>query len=399
MALLWAGLAPAQSPALLEAIRVHEPEVRAKAEAEWEACRATKGCRELSQLSLLTGYLALSEGDAAAAVKLLSAAKPPRGLEAFHAWYLGEALSYDGQPAAAVKRLAQAKKGPAWLARRADVRLAEVYLALGQAAKARPLLESAAAVDPTPELLLARALAREGTRDVTKALQDFTAIALRFPAHPHARVAEAHRQALGARDFTAAEHLFRAQAWLAAGKPERCLEELRQVDGDASLDPARVALVRAQALLTRGKEKDDEALAQLAVAEKGSPAVAAEALNTKARRLMRVGDNGAAREAFRALDLRFPDDALADEAGYLAAWLAMNSGDDATAVKDFAAFEELHPRSKKRDEARWFRSYALIRLGRHAEARELLLTLASDFPKSSLVPQANYWAARAAQLG
>jgi soluble lytic murein transglycosylase len=126
--------------------------------------------------------------------------------------------------------------------------------------------------------------------------------------------------------------------------------------------------------------------------------VAAEALNLRARRLMKAGDNAAAREAFRALETRFPDHGLADEAGYLAAWLAMNAGDDATAVQDFAAFEKLHPRSKRRDEARWFRSYALLRLGRLAEARALLLTLASDFPKSSLVPQARYWAARARQL-
>lgn len=396
--LLLSAPAHAQSAELLEAIRVHAPGVRAQAQQALEACRQAKGCKDAERLSLLAGYLALSEGDAAGAVKLLSAAKPPKGLEPFHSWYLGEALSWSGQRAAAVKRLVGAKKGPAWLAKRAELRLAEVYLALGKPAKARPLLETAAAVDPTPELLLSRALAREGTRDTARALADYTAIATRFPAHPHAALALAHREALGAKPFTAFERLARAQAFLAAGKPERSLDDLKGLDGAAGLEPSRVALVRGQALLLRDKEKGDEGLAQLAMAEKGPPAVAAEALNTKARRLMRLGDNAGARAAFQALDTRFPDDGLAEEAGYLAAWLAMNGGDDATAAQDFTAYEANHPRSKKVDEARWFRSYALIRLGRFAEARAALLGLGADFPKSSLVPQARYWAARAAQL-
>lgn len=396
---LLAGGARAQSAELIERIRVHQAGVAARAQAELEACRAQASCRDGERLALLAGYLALAEGDARGAVATLQAAKPPKGLEAFHAWYLGEALSWSGQHAGAVKALTSAKKrAPAWLVRKIELRLAEVHLALGQHAKARPLLETAAAVDPTPELLLARALAREGTKDPAKALADFTAIALRFPAHPHAATALAHRAALGAGSFTPVERLARAQAFLAAGESAKCLETIEGLVPGAGVDAARLALLRGQALLARGKEQDREGLEQLAIAERGPGPIAVEALVARARRLMRVGDNAGARAAFQAVDQRFPKSGAADEAGYLAAWLAMNSGELAQSVADFAAYEVNHPRSKKVDEARWFRAYALIRLGRHAQARALLATLTADFPKSSLVPQARYWATRAAQL-
>lgn len=399
LAFLSAAPAWAQSDELLERIRVHQPGVVPRARAELDACRADKACKDGERLALLVGYLTLADGDAAGAAAVLSSSKPPKGLEAFHAWYLGEALAWSGQRAAAAKRLVVAKKGaPPWLSHRVDVRLAELWLELGQPAKARPILETAAAVDPTPELLFSRALAREGTKDTAKALTDFTAIALRFPAHPHAALALAHREALGGKPFTAAERLSRAQALLAAGHEKRCLAELDGLADAPGVDPARVALMRGEALLTRGHERDPDGLAQLTIAEQGSPSVAAEALMTRARRLMRASDNASARAAFQALDTRYPDSPFADDAGYLAAWIAMHSGDDATAVTDFADFEERHAKSKKVDEARWFRSYALVRLGRFAEARALLLALAADFPRSSLVPQARYWATRAAQL-
>lgn len=399
LALLAPAVAQAQSDELIERIRVHQPGVASRARAELDACRADKACRDGDRLALLVGALTLAGGDAAGAAAVLAASKPPKGLEAFHAWYLGEALAWSGQRAAAAKRLAAMKKGaPPWLAKRAGVRLAELYLELGQPAKARPVLETAAAVDPTPELLYARGLAREGTKDTAKALADFTLIALRFPAHPHAALALEHRAALGGKPFTPAERLTRAQALLAAGDSAGCLAELDALGAAPGLDAARVALVRGEALLTRGRERDPEGLAQLAIAEQGPASVAAEALMTRARRLMRASDNAGARAAFQALDTRYPDSGFADEAGYLAAWLAMHSGDDATAVTDFATYEERHPRSKKVDEARWFRAYALVRLGRFAEARALLTSLAVDFPRSSLVPQARYWATRAAQL-
>jgi soluble lytic murein transglycosylase len=391
--------ASAQSAGLIERIRVRQAGVASFARAELDACRSDRACTSRDRLALLVGALSLAEGDAAGAAAVLSVSRSPRGLEAFHAWYLGDALARSGQGAAAVRHLTAARKvAPPWLARRIDVRLAEVWLDLDEPAKARPALEAAAGARQTPELLLARARAREGTRDTAKALADFTAIALRFPRHPHAEIALARRGALGGRPFTAAERLARAQALLAAGDPAQCLSELDDDAAAPAVDAARVALLRGQALLARGRERDDEGLAALSVAEAGPAPVAAEALMTRARRLMRLGDNARARAAFQSLDARYPDSAFADEAGYLGAWLAMNAGEDEAAVAELATFERRHPRSRRLDEARWFRGFSLIRLGRHVEARALLAALEVDFPRSQLVPQARYWAARAAQL-
>jgi soluble lytic murein transglycosylase len=195
--------------------------------------------------------------------------------------------------------------------------------------------------------------------------------------------------------WTQEEQLARAQAQLAQGDAAGCLATLAEVTAESLAQ--RVALTRGQALLTRGR--DTEALADLELASTGpSPSVAADAVMAQARRLMRLGDNAGARKAFQRVDTTWPKDHDADEAGYLAAWLAMNSGELDAAVTDFAAFERNHPNSRRLDEARWFRAFSLLKLSRLAEAREVARTIAVDFPKSSLVPQALYWATRASQL-
>jgi soluble lytic murein transglycosylase len=161
---------------------------------------------------------------------------------------------------------------------------------------------------------------------------------------------------------------------------------------------ARVALARAQALLARGKEA--EAFTQLDLAtEQGRPGTAAEAMMTKARRLMRAQNHEAARALMQALDAKYPDNGNADDAAYLAAWLSLADGRAAQAVADFDAFDTRHAASKKRDEGRWFRAWALFRQGRHHDARNALAVLVDEFPRSSLVPQARYWSTRFAQLG
>ncbi len=384
----------AQSAELLDAVRVHQPNVAQKAREALAACAAPT-CRDGDRLALLTAQLELSDGDAPAAVKLLTTHRAPKGLEGFYGWYLGEAQAYAGQRAAALKTLKGARRGvPPWLEKKIGLRVAELQLDLGQAAKARPALEAAAASDPTPELLLDRALCRRATNDQLGANADLRLLALKYPTHPHAAFALATLEAQAPVTWTPDEELARAQAMLAHGDAAGALTLSRLLTAEGLAQ--RVALLRGQAFLARGK--DTEALAELEKAALGSSApVAAEAMMAQARRLMRLGKNPEARAAFQALDFKFPKDLNADEAGYLHAWLAMNAGDDATAVGDFSAFEERHPFSKRRDEARWFRGFSLFRLGRAAEARAVLTSLAADFPKSSLVPQALYWATRSLQ--
>jgi soluble lytic murein transglycosylase len=130
----------------------------------------------------------------------------------------------------------------------------------------------------------------------------------------------------------------------------------------------------------------------------GGPGVASEAWLARARRLMRLGDHAGARAAFREVDRKFFEQPGSDEAGFYGAWLSLPMGEFAEAVKSFQEFEERHPGSRKRDDARWFRAWALFRLERYGDARDVLLSLVTDFPRSQLVPQARYWATRAAQL-
>lgn len=388
----------AQTDGLLESVRVHRAGVATLAKEELDACVAAK-CGDRDRLTLLTAVLELSDGNATQAAERLKNSKAPKGLEAFHGWYFGEAQAWSGQRAAAVKTLQRARKtAPTWLQPRIDRRLAELFLELGDAAKSRAILDVDPDVAKLPELLFTRALARQTSKLTALARADWKLLALKFPAHPHGIAAQARLIAEDAWAPTFDEALGRAQALLNAGDSRGCLAAIEALKPTKPAEEARLALLKGQALLTRGKERDAEAQAQLAIAAGGPPSVAAQALMTSAKRLMRLQDNVGARAAFKKLDDTYPHDSSADEAGYLASWLAMNGGDFDTAVTDFAAFETRHPESKKRDEARWFRGFSLIRSKKFTEAREVLQTVGADFPKSSLAPQALYWATRAAQL-
>jgi soluble lytic murein transglycosylase len=408
--MLLSAVSHAQSRELLEGVRIHAPGLATKARVELEACEAArtsagaaKMCPDRARLALLTGVLTLSDGDAAGAAALLAKVGPPKKLEAFHGWYLGEAQAWSGQKALALKTLTKARPAaPPWLSRRIEVRVAELQLDLGQAAMARPVLEQQAAETPTAEALLSRALARLATGARAEGQKDLRTILLRFPTHPHAVEALRLLSLEAPPTFTFEEQLQRVQALVAQGAPTEALSQLDAMTPPTGKEQrgatARVALVRAQALLAKGREADAFAALDLAV-DQGRPGTAAEAMMTKARRLMRAQDHVQARALMLALDAKYPDNGNADDAAYLGAWLSLADGRAAQAVTDFDAFEARHADSKKRDEARWFRAWALFRDGRLESGRNSLDALVQDFPRSSLVPQARYWSARFAQLG
>lgn len=400
---LLSGPAAAQSVELLEAIRVHRPGLAAMTKAELTSCETAKpkSCASRERLSLLTGVFLLAEGDGQAAVQQLRAVGAPKGLEAFHGWYLGEAQSWSGARTAAVKTLQRARAtAPGWLQRRIDLRSAELWLDLGLAVKAKPILE--AIDDPNAEVLLSRALARHATGDLRGAKADWLSLYIHFPTHPHASSAYTRLEAED-QPLTFEQSMRRAEAQLAVAAAGAALETVHRValppgvSGEARDKlQARVALLRGQALLLQGK--DTEAFAALDEATRGASSVAAEAMMIKARRLMRVGANPEARALFRAIDTQYPSDVNADEAGYFAAWLGLGLNDDLAAATAFADFEANHPASRRRDEARWFRGFALLRAKQFEASRRVLHSLVGDFSRSSLVPQAKYWSTRAAQL-
>ncbi len=396
----------AQSAELINAVRVHRSTSLTTAKAELSACLATMGkgpeCTDAARLSLLTGYLLLSEGDPAAAVAQLGSRAPPKGLEPFHAWYLGEALSWSGEKPAALKTFKKiGKTAPDWLKKKVSVRTGELLLAQGDVKGALPLLEAANA-DDNPDLLYWRGLARLHGGQAVKGQADLKTLLVRYPAHPHAALAATRlEQVKKPVVFSNDDRFARQAAFLSAGDPRAAAAELDAVEvtpGKRSESmKASVALARASVLFAQGQDK--EAYEKVDAAMAGPPWAAASAMMLRARKLLRAGDNVAARTMMVAIDQKYPNEAPADEAAYLAGWVAMQGGDFASSVTDFTAFEERHPGSKKRDEARWFRAYAQLRQNRFAEARATLASLLADFPRSALVPQARYWAARCGQLG
>lgn len=404
MVALIAPSAFAQSPALLEAVRGHAPGLAQLARDELDACVATTPpCPRKSQLSLLTGVLMLSEGDARGAAELLAKTTPTKRLEPFHGWYLGEAQSWADARPQALKTLLKAKvNAPATLSKRIEARVAELQLELGQAAKARGVLERLASENATAETLRNRALARLLTGARAEARTDLRTMLLRFPTHPHAAEAMRRLSVEGTPVFSFEEQLQRAQALIGHGAPTEALHQLDAVTLPTGAEresvEARVALVRASALFAKGDEAGANAQLEFTIA-KGRPNAVAEAMMTKARRLMRSQDHQGARALMLAVDTKYPNAGSAEDAAYLGAWVSLADGDYQRAVDDFDSFEKRHAESKKRDEARWYRAWALARLGKHAEARNGLQAIAEDFPKSSLVPQVRYWSTRFAQLG
>ncbi|QRK05840.1 transglycosylase SLT domain-containing protein [Archangium violaceum] len=398
---LGAGGAWAQSPETLEAVRLHRAEARALARKDLEACTASK-CADAGRIALLTGTLALAEGDVAEARTLLTGARVSAPLQPYLAYYQGQAHFYSGDAAAAAEAFGQAvEKGPPALVTRARARLGEALLAAGKAKEAAPALEKAAKEEPSAELLYQRAQARKAAGNATGAREDLKTVALRYPAHPYADEALAALEATKPPlRLTLAEHLQRARGLLDAGAPKRVLEELEKAEARklarTKQDKAQVALVRAQALYVTGKK--EEAEQALAVARQGPPAVAAEAAYVTARRALKADDNAKARELMAALEKSYPKESVADEAGFYVGWLDLQGGRFEDAVKSFKAFDQRHARSRRRDEAMWYRALAHLRLEQYGAAREVLDTLTSTFPRSSLVPQARYWSARSHEL-
>lgn len=390
-----------QSQELLDALRIQEPGIAVRALDELARCeRAPKRmCAERAKLSLLAGFLLLAEGDPAKAAAQLARVKPPRRLEAFHAWYLAQAHSYANDKPMALKLLLGAKRWAiGWHAKRIDVRIAELQLDLGQATKARPTLERYAAETGSPEALLARAYARQATGAKAEATKDFRTIALRFPSHPHAPEALRALGALGVNAFTFEEQLSRIQALLWSGSAREALAQSESITAPDLVGATKLSLIKGQALLAQGKES--EAFAHLDRAMSGgTSATAAEAMMAKARRYMRMQDHEKARTLMMSLGAKYPENGNADDAAYLGSWMSLADGKLEQAIQDFEAFEMRYRFSRKRDEARWYRAWALARLNRYADARSGLLALINDFPRSSLLPQAKYWSARWAQLG
>jgi soluble lytic murein transglycosylase len=392
----------AQSAATLEAVRLHRSDALKLAQSELANC-SPPACARLAELSLLTGYLLLADGRAAEAVQQLSSIPAPHSLEAFHAYYLGEAYFYDHDKRAAAAEFARAaQRSEGRLQSRARARQGEALLAAGAVREALGPLEVAAAEADSPELLYQRATARARVGNFEGARADFKALAIRFPLHPCAALAVSETAGVPelAIDFALDEGLSRARAFIDAGQPRLALEELATAERHSSAEPhferARVALLRAMALFALGR--DTEAEAQIKLTARGPNGIAAEAILLRAKRALKANQNDLARRYMAEIERRYPKEPSADEAGFFLGWIDLQAGRWPAAVKSFMAFERRHPHSRRRDEVVWFEGLALILQRKYNDSRQTLRRLVRQFASSALVPQARYWSARSLQL-
>jgi soluble lytic murein transglycosylase len=251
-------------------------------------------------------------------------------------------------------------------------------------------------------LLHQRALAREAAGDAAGARADRLLLAIRFAAHPYGEAAVTTLlSSAPPYRFTFEQRRARAEAFLDAQNARRALAETEAIAQEKLArradERARLALIRARALFALGRE--DAAQEQVDRALKGAPDIAAEAAMLRARRLLKSGDRSAARQAMAEVVRRFPSRAPADEAHFYMGWLDLQRGRYADAARTFTEFVRKRPGSRRVDDVLWFKSLAQLRLEDYSGAKATLDELASRFPRSSLVPQARYWSARAAQLG
>lgn len=397
-ALLLTGYAPvyAQSEALREAVRAQRPSAVELSATELDSCLKRK-CRQAESLSLLHAYLLLSSAEHERAFELLTRWGPPEGLEAYHSFYLGQAAFYSNRRELAAQHFeAAATQGPAPLASRARERLAETWFALGDLARAAPLFEQSR---PSAEILFTRAQTRAALGNTKGQLQDLKALVIQYPLHPLADPAGTLLDAAGTVKLSFEERLGRARALVEAGRLELGEAELARIKKDrlarTAAHRAKIALVRA--IAAWAKNDDAAANAQVKLAQRGHPQTAAEAAYLQARRALK-SDNEKALALMKVVERRYRRYPPADEAGFYVGWLPLQAGRLEEAVAAFDQFARHHKRSRRRDEVLWFKSFALLRLQRFAQAESALEDLMRQFPRSSLVPQARYWATRARQL-
>lgn len=400
-AALPSAAARGQSERLLEATRLQRASAVELAQAELAAC-ARKGCAQAPQLSLLVGSLLLSRGEPREALAQLRRHPAPPVLAPYRSFAVGQALFYSRDFRGAAQAFSEAAGGPGVVASRATARAGESLLRAGEPGQALPLLERALGALGGPELLGARSEARAALGDLVGAQADLHTLMVRYPRSQAALDADAELRGSSAPAvaLTLDERTQRTRVFLDAGDPKMALAELDRSEANGLVrEPAaqaQVALLRAQGLLALARV--EEAERALAVAAAGPPAIAAEAMLVRARRLLKLDEHVRAVERLQEISKRFAGEPASEEADYFLGWLALQDGRMQAAADALESFEKRHPESRRRDEACWFRALAQIRNGSWGEADRALRELQERYPRSALVPQAKYWRVRVKQL-
>jgi len=388
----------AQSSFVLEALRTQKPHAMQLAEAELAECAKT-ACPQLANLQLLVGVLHLSKAQLPPALENLkaAAASPSVALAPFAYGYLAQAHAYAGEFPAALLFFDKAlPKAPPWLQSKIHLRMAELQFLHRQYAKSLQTL--AAQADKSPEALFLAALNHFSMKQYDKAAKPLGQLAVEFPTHPHGLWAEEVLSKppvskLPASRRTSKERLLRAHNLLGGGAYAQALAELERLPGQLGpADKAEAALARARIYFAQGKP--EQAQQQITLSLKGPPKTTQQASWLMARRHMRNQEHELARQW---LAKAVPGGGkLAEEARYMSAWLWLNQSQWKEAEAALGEFADNNPDSSFAVDARWFQGWAQFRQNNCAKARQIWQGAADAYPKSALLPQFQYWAARCA---
>ena len=389
-------VAHAQTPSLVEALRLQNSGYAQLAEAELATC-IKNACPQLAGLQLLVGVLHLSQAQTSQALDYLKAAAkaPPAGLGPFALWYLAQAHAYaDEFPAALLFFQKALKDAPPWLRAKIQLRMAEVQFLHRQYADSLATLFALSAKSPEALFLLASNFL--AMKQYEKASKPLKQLAVEFPAHPHGLWAEGLLSSppLSSRPDcrrSTRERLLRVQNLVGNGLSQKALAELERLPTKLlAEEKAEAAFWRARAHFAQGKA--EAAMQHIAVALKGPAKTAQQAAWLVARRHMRNQENGAARQWLAKAAQG--GGKSAEEALYMSAWLWLNEAQWEEAEKALGEFADNHASSSFAVDARWFQGWAQFRQNQCDRARQTWQGAADAYPKSALLPQFQYWAAR-----
>jgi TolA-binding protein len=254
------------------------------------------------------------------------------------------------------------------------MRRGESLVALGQTAEGEKLLAAAAAsagFEHADNALLAQAAAQAANKRYAQAAATYSSLTSKFPQSKLLPSAE-----LGAgRSFYLAGEYDQARQWLAKTAAR----------GGAAATEAAHWIARSH--LKQGQPAD-----ALRVVEQALPAAqgefAAQLALDKADALYDIADRrDEAVAAYADVARRFPQDALAGEALYQAAFTALGQGDYQTALDHARSFQRDHGEHRLAADVAYVAAEAQLLLKQFAPAQQAYRALLEKYPQHADAPQ------------
>jgi TolA-binding protein len=260
------------------------------------------------------------------------------------------------------------------LAAEVMMRRGESLVALGQAAEGEKLLAAAAATagfEHADNALLAQAAAQANRQQYAQAAGTYASLTTKFP---QSKLVAAAELAAGRTYYLAADY-DAARKWLAASAARR---------GPEATEAAH--------WIARSHLKQDRPADALRAVEQALPAAqgtfAAQLAMDKADALYEIADRrDEAVAAYANVAKRYPDDVLAGEALYQAAFTALGQADYQAALTYARAFQRDYAEHRLAADVGYVAAEAQLLLKQFAAAQQAYETLLKKYPQHTDAPQ------------